>query len=108
MLEDQEITEIEYHNAINENLTLIGINKIKEETTAPYFQDYVLNELKDIPVIKDYAYKGLKVETTLDLSLNNYITSSITNRIDNDLETSIVVMNPSTGEVLSIIGNCFG
>ena len=104
MKEDGSITIDEYNNALNEELTFIGINKNKEETQAPYFQDYVLSELKNIPGIKEYAYKGLKVETTLDLNLNNQITNFITNRIDNDLETSIIVMNPSTSEILSIIG----
>ena len=104
MKEDKKITENEYEKALMEELKFIGINKVKEETLAPYFQDYVLNELKEITYLKDYAYKGLIVETTLDLTLNNYITSKINNRIDNDLETSIVVMNPSNGEILSIIG----
>ena len=80
--EDGSITIEEYNNALNEELTFIGINKNKEETQAPYFQDYVLSELKNIPGIKEYAYKGLKVETTLDLNLNNQITNFITNRIE--------------------------
>ncbi|MBE6131480.1 MAG: penicillin-binding protein [Erysipelotrichaceae bacterium] len=104
MKEDGSITTSEYTNALTEELTFIGINKNKEETQAPYFQDYVLSELKNISGLKEYAHKGLKVETTLDLNLNNQITSFITNRIDNDLETSIIVINPSTGEILSIIG----
>ena len=104
MYEDGSITEKEYNNALLEKLKFIGINKSKEETQAPFFQDYVLSELKNIPGLKDYAHKGLKVETTLDLSLNNEITNFINNRIDNDLETSIIVMDPSTGEILSIIG----
>lgn len=104
MKEDESITEKEYNQALIDELKFIGINKTTEETQAPFFQDYVLSELKNIPGLEDYAHKGLKVETTLDLSLNNEITNFISNRIDNDLETSIIVMDPSTGEILSIIG----
>ena len=104
MKEDNSITINEYDNAITEELSFIGINKNKEEIMAPFFQDYVLNELKTIPNLNNFAHKGLIVETTLNLSLNNQITEFISNRIDNDLETSIIVMNPSTGEIMSIIG----
>ena len=104
MKEDNSITENEYDKALLDDLKFIGINKSKEETQAPFFQDYVLQELKNIPGINNFTYKGLKVETTLDLSINNQITNFISNRIENDLETSIIVMDPSTGEILSIIG----
>lgn len=104
MKEDGSITDEEYNNAIMANISFIGINQNNEEALAPYFQDYVLNELKAIPGIENYAYSGLKVYTTLDLGLNNEITHAIDNRIENDLQTSIIVMNPKTGGLLSIIG----
>ncbi len=104
MLNDEMISNEEYQNALIEELTFTGYNPNVKNTAAPFFQDYILNEIKRIPNIKQYAYKGLKVYTTLDSSLNNIINESIANRIDNDLQTSIVVINPKNGAILSLIG----
>ena len=84
MLNDEMISNEEYQNALIEELTFTGYNPNVKNTAAPFFQDYILNEIKRIPNIKQYAYKGLKVYTTLDSSLNNIINESIANRIDND------------------------
>lgn len=104
MLNDNKITLNEYNEALNTHLNFTGFNPNKQEDMAPYFQDTVLEELKKIPGLSDIAYKGLKVYTTLDSTLNNSITSSIDNRIENDLQTSIIAVNPKTGEILSLIG----
>lgn len=104
MFEDEIITSNEYEEALNSKLSLTGYNPNNQSEVAPYFQDYVLNELKNIPFVKDYASLGLKVYTTLNLGLNNDINEAISNRIDNDLETSIVAVEPSTGKILSLIG----
>ena len=69
MKNDNKITENEYLKALQEEIKLVGINKNNEHTQAPYFQDYVLNKLKEITYLNDYAYKGLIVETTLDLTM---------------------------------------
>lgn len=104
MKDDGRITTEEYDKALITKLSFVGINPNKEESLAPYFQDYVLNELKNIPGLENYAYSGLKVQTTLDLSLNNEICDAITQRIENELETSVVVIEPYSGKILSIIG----
>ncbi len=104
MKDDKSITSNEYDKALLEEITFIGINKVKEENVAPFFADYVLSEIKKIKGLENYIHQGLIVETTLDLNLNNQICNFVTNRIDNELETSIIVMEPSTGEILSIIG----
>ncbi len=104
MSEDELITDLEYQNALQEELKLTGFNPNKQATNAPYFQDTVLNELKTIPGLDDISYKGLKIYTTLDSELNNLINQKINQRIENELETSIIVLKPKTSEVLAIIG----
>ena len=89
MKDDGRITTEEYDKALITKLSFVGINPNKEESLAPYFQDYVLNELKNIPGLENYAYSGLKVQTTLDLSLNNEICDAITQRIENELEKAV-------------------
>lgn len=104
LLKDNKITQEEYSNASNYDFKFTGYNPNNKSEVAPYFQDYVLSELKKIPIVKEYASSGLKVYTTLNLSLNNDMTESIINRIENDLEVSIVAVEPSTGKILSLIG----
>ena len=58
-----------------------------------------------MPWLNDYAYKGLKVYTTLDRRLNTVIQQSLKNRLpDSDIEVAIYVMNPKNGHVLNVIG----
>lgn len=105
MYKDNVISFEELNYALDDSLVLIGINPYNDEVNAPYFQDLVLKELESIPIIKDYAYKGLKVYTTLDSKLTKSINDSIKKRIDSvELEAAIYVIEPSTGFVLSVIG----
>lgn len=105
LLKDGKINELEASTALSNELELVGNNPYIDNINAPYFQDYVLKELELIPIIKDYAYKGLKVYTTLDSNITKSITESIEKRIENDeLETSICVMDPSSGNILAIVG----
>ncbi len=104
MYQDGFITITEYESALTEELKITGFNPDTKSTSAPYFQDVVLSELATIPGLENISYQGLKVYTTLDSDLNNLINEKIALRIENDLQTSIVVLKPDTSEVLSIIG----
>lgn len=105
MLKDNKISEEDAKNAINEALVLIGNNPNDDNENSPFFQDTVLSELKKYPVVNEYAHQGIKVYTTLDSTLYNEITKSISNRIDSEtLETAVYVMEPKTGYVKAIIG----
>lgn len=105
MLNDNIINQQTYVQALNEEIKLYGEYKIDDNNSAPYFQDLVLNELKNLNLPIDLNNNNLKVYTTLDLSLNNKIQSSIKKRIPNqEIETSIVAMEPYTGKVLACVG----
>lgn len=105
LLNDCLITKDEANQALEEELVLVGNNPNNNDDNAPYFQDVVIKELESIPIVKDYAYQGIKVYTTLDIELTKHISNSIKKRIDSeDLETAIYVMEPQTGYVLSIVG----
>lgn len=105
LVKDNIITQEIANDALNEELVLIGNNPNNNDDNAPYFQDAVIKELDNIPIVKDYAYKGIKVYTTLDSTLTKEITKSINKRINSEsLEVAVYVIDPKTGEVLSIIG----
>ena len=105
LLNDNVITEIEAMNALEDELVLVGNNPNNNDDNAPYFQDAVIKELETIPIVKDYAYQGIKVYTTLDSELTKNIVKSVDKRIDSEeLETAIYVIEPKTGNVLAIVG----
>lgn len=105
LLNDQTISQIEYDQATKETIKCIGNNPNDDDINAPYFQDLVLDSLKNIPEIENYKMGGIKVYTTLNTKLYSEIVSSINKRApDTDIETAIVAMEPSTGKVLAIVG----
>lgn len=77
LLEEQVISEEEYLSCYDQDISVVGINQNTESVNAPYFQDLVLRELQKMPWLNDYAYKGLKVYTTLDRRLNTVIQQSL-------------------------------
>lgn len=105
LLKDNKITIDEYNNTINSSLKIIGKNPNNDYSTAPYFQDVIIAELKKNEEIMEYSKKGIKVYTTLDSNLNNIIVNSINNRIPSEeIEIAVYCIEPKTGKVLSIIG----
>lgn len=105
MLKDKYITNDEYENAINEEIVCVGNNPNDDANNAPYFQDIVIDELSKIPEVSSYLSKGLKVYTTLDCNLYQCIVSSIDKRSPNDdIQTAVYAIEPSTGYVLSVVG----
>lgn len=105
LYKDGKITESERIQAQNEELKIVGNNPNNNDVNAPYFQDMVMRELRKYPFVNEYAYKGLKVYTTLDSRLNQIITDSIKRRMPSSgIEVAIYAMDPKTGEVLSVVG----
>jgi len=105
MLNDSVISAEEYECALNETPDILGINPYKETSSAPYFQDVVLNELNNYPDILRVAYKGLKIYTTLDNNLYQTMTKSISNRRPkSDIEVASYAIDPQTGYVLAVVG----
>ncbi len=105
LLKDQKISEEEYTNALNEVPVIIGINKTLENENAPYFQDMVIEEIKQMGFLSEYLYKGIKVYTTLDTKLNNDLLKYIDKYLPNEeIEISAYAIEPKTGKVLAVIG----
>ncbi|MBI2053952.1 MAG: transglycosylase domain-containing protein [Candidatus Staskawiczbacteria bacterium] len=107
MKNSRMITEEEFNHAKNEKI-------IFSETTspikAPHFVMYVKKYLEDKYEEDFLKEKGLRVYTTLDWELQSFAETVVdeadkTNKKYDANNTSLVVLNPKTGEILSLIGS---
>lgn len=108
MVKNGYISEEEMETAYNEKLNIIGKKATINSDTILYFQDAVLNELKTINTIPSSFLDtgGLKIYTTLNWEAQNSLESSIKENLKNknELQTSGVMIDPKTGEIIALIG----
>lgn len=105
LYEDKKITIDQLQNAKKEIVNFYGHLDSIDPNKAPYYQDLIIEELKNIPAVQRHE-GGIKVYTTLDLNLSRSINENISKYMpdDEELQIAIVAMDPHTGDVLSIIG----
>ncbi|OGF99838.1 hypothetical protein A2153_06140, partial [Candidatus Gottesmanbacteria bacterium RBG_16_38_7b] len=102
------ISESEYFDAINENITLAPQ---KINILAPHFVMYVKNELVDKFGENVVEEGGLDVTTTLDLDIHNIVQEIVWENID-AIKTKYRINNaaalvtaPASGEILAMVGS---
>lgn len=119
MLEQHRITDSDYQEATGQSLTLQSEDPTpqgpatlvyppeQQEAQYPYFVDYVRRYLiakyGDTKVYRE----GLKVETTIDPSLQAKADQAVSNTLDGTrppLEMSLVTLDPTTGYVKALVG----
>jgi 1A family penicillin-binding protein len=88
----------------------INFSEVREPIKAPHFVMYVKKYLEDKYGEDFLKEKGLKIYTTLDWDLQNFAEQAIKerdkiNKQFNANNTALVVINPKTGEILSLIGS---
>jgi penicillin-binding protein 1A len=73
---------------------------------APYFVNYVLQQLVDKYGTAEVFGAGLKVRTTIDLELQEIGRQAIAKWLTNDKgpQAALVAVNPQNGDVLAMIG----
>lgn len=106
MLDQEKITEKEYKKAIK---TPLGVAPFSPKTRyAPYFVDYILNQLEDDIPAGDLSKGGYSIYTTLDmtvqLALENKLVKGLRNLGNQSLQGAAVAVNPNTGEILGMAG----
>ena len=108
MKNNNKITNEEYNNALNTNLTILGKTEKKEVTSNNYFKDSVLEELKKITNIPEEITKtgGLKIYTTLDIEAQEDLEKAVYSYINDEtkVQTAAIMMNPNTGGVIAMLG----
>lgn len=107
MVENGYITENEKNNALNENITYIGKQSEENSNMIMYYEDAVINELKEIDSIPNSFLEtgGVKIYTTLDVNAQKILENKINENINSDgIEASGIIMDPSNGSVLALTG----
>ncbi len=107
MLEQRYITEEEYLRAKKEPLAVVAP---KTNIKAPHFVFYVKGEMEKQFGIRNVEEGGLKVNTTLDLNLNEKVQDILITELEkikglNVSNGAVLVTRPSTGEVLAMVGS---
>lgn len=105
--------ELGYINASQEESAKKEVLNFSDTTAnikAPHFVMYVKQYLEDKYGVDFLQQKGLKVYTTLDWDLQDYAEQVIkdadkTNSSFNANNAAMVVIDPKTGEILSLIGS---
>jgi len=104
MVRDNYISEEEKEIAYNEELVFNAI-KSTNSSSAMYFQDAVMEELKTIKSIPSSLITtgGLKIYTTYDPKAQDAIESTIKEHINSDIQVASIIMN-TKGEILGLVG----
>lgn len=101
------ITNEEYHNAINYELNIIKENKSNINSNLKYYIDSIIHILKEKYIYnKSNLLKGMKIYTNLDFKIFKDVINTINKHQDelNNLECSIVILEPNTSNILMIQG----
>ena len=102
------ITEEEYNQAKEEELTIVGEKNSQELANIMYYQDAVMRELNSLEEIPESLLEtgGIKIYTNLDMNAQSILENSIKNNLtgDSELQVASVMMNPNTGKILALVG----
>ncbi len=114
LLDEDKITETDYLLAVNAPLGVVAKGTLTKEA-YPAYLDLVKRQLRQEYVDEDLNSEGLQIFTSLDPISQRKAETALTTTIDNlqqqhgeklaDLQGSMVVTDPQTGEVLAIIGD---
>ncbi len=108
MVKNKYITKEQKEEALKETLNYIGENNSDKISSLMYYQDAVIEELKQIKTIPQSFLdtKGLKIYTTLNQEYQKILEEKIKNNLkeNNEIQVSSIILEPTTGKVLALIG----
>ena len=107
MLNNGKITKDRYNSLFKEKIDIYAKNDLNNLQTLMYYQDAVINELKNLDEIPDNLIDsgGLKVYTNLDMNVQTNLENAIlSNMKDDEVEVSSIIIEPSTGKILAMTG----
>lgn len=113
MVDCNYLTEAEFSEYSRQQLNLPGLHS--REQQAPYFLDLLQSELSQIfPKAQGLIYTGgLKIESTLDLKLQNLAEKSLSKGLPKLLHDSnglvqpqgaLIAVNPRNGQIMALVG----
>jgi penicillin-binding protein 1B len=98
-----------------EPLQLAAVKGRIDVSDAPYFSDFVQNQLGDI-VAGEGVTEHLRIYTTIDMSLQRAAYAALSKQLNaldkiqakrfapGTLQAALVAMNPKTGEIVALVG----
>ena len=108
MVKQGFISKEEAERAAGEPIKLVGSFPQGKKVIAPYFQDVVRSQLKNVLGLDDrtIALGGLQIYTTLDPKLQDIAEKQFEKTIPKQsmLQGALVAMDPNTGYVKALIG----
>lgn len=107
MIKNGFITEEEANMAYETKLTYLGMPRKDHSSTIMYYQDSVIEELKNIKSIPTNLINtgGLKIYTNLDSKAQSSLENSINKYMtDDEMQVSGIMMIPDTGQVIALAG----
>ena len=114
LLAEGKITNLAYQQAVNAPLGVVAKGTLTKEA-YPAYLDLVKRQLRQEYADEDLNSEGLQIFTSLDPISQRKAETALTNTIHNlqqqhgdklaELQGSMVVTDPQTGEVLAIIGD---
>ena len=108
LYKNKKISDVQYNNAISEEIKIVGEKDKQSLSTVMYYQDAVMRELKKIKSIPSSYLEtgGIKIYTNLDINAQRGLEESIRNNLNTskELQVSSVMMDPQTGKIIALIG----
>lgn len=102
MVDEGYLSQKEYETLKNQDTILYTHDDTSEISTYGYFRQYVYDELTTLGYD---SYDGtLKIYTTIDTTLQNEITQSLNQKIQTDLQSACVILEPNSGAISVMIG----
>lgn len=104
MVKNKIITEKEMQEAYSQELKIVANSNTSHLKTLMYYQNAVLDELKNIPGIN--LNESLKIYTNLNLDLQRKLEENINKNMENIDEAQIasIIIEPKTGKILALTG----
>ncbi|MBA2731939.1 MAG: PBP1A family penicillin-binding protein, partial [Acidobacteria bacterium] len=115
MVESGAIKQEQAEAAKSEPLKVAPTKGRVDSLDAPYFMDYVQNQLSDV-ISEQGTAQHLRIYTTIDMDLQRAAYTAITKQLGaldklyakkvppGTLQAALVAMNPRTGEVVAMVG----
>jgi len=107
MYNNQMIDKETFESLFSEKIDIHGKRSDNDLQMLMYFQDAVINELKEINHISEEMLNSgsLKVYTTLDYNAQETMEKEILEQLkDPKLQTAGVIINPNDGSILALTG----
>ena len=107
MYKNGYISEKQIDEIYNKKLSFYGKYNKVELSSAYYYKDAVLNEMKNLNQIPKsfFNMEDIKIYTNFDLDIQKILENNIDNEMKNTtMQVASIVVEPKTGKIVALIG----